>query len=972
MVLDSTASIDASAATGGGGEVLIGGGWQGGDDSIRNAVETEVKAGAIIKANANIEGDGGTIVVWSDGTTRYAGHLEATGGELAGAGGEAEVSGKENLLLRGTADLRAPKGKAGHLLLDPGTVRICAGAMTGCTNDPTGAPLNTFTDDYIETQLGNSDLSIMTSAATNGMVEDITVDSGVSINWQANRLTLSAGNDINLLGGTFTGGGALAFDFGNMLSLGGSDLSGVGSITATGNGGGTLAGPAGDTAWTINSDSVTVGGIAMTLSMVNILQGGAGDDTFTVSGSSPYGIYGGAGNNVFSSPGGLWVIDGTSISVGEAPYNLRGIDSLAAIGVVDNTFTVSGVVDYSIDGGAGFDTLSSEEAVWDISGAVVEVGGVTYTLSSVESFASGDVANIFTVSGVTTYDINGGAGADIFTINDGGSVAFLSGGDGIDVMSYANRGDAIFVTLSGLSIDNGVVVGFNGVGTSVGGFTGIDEIRGGSAGSDVIGGISGGVFSAGTLSHSVGGLSGSLAFSGFEVLDVAGEDIVGTDVATTWRLDGNILEEVIGGIVSRTLMNVGSVQGGTAVDTFEVTGEPTFDVALRGGDGADVFTVATILMGSIIGEDGADVFNVNSGGMMFGSIDGGIGDDTFNINGMIDGDVLGGAGNNVLSSAAAVWLIDGASITVDGAATYRLSNIASLTATGDVDNTFTVSGTIDYSIDGGAGDDVFTAAGTVWTVAGDTVTIGTLSTTLMDVETLQAALGEDNMFTVGGGSGYSLDGNGGSDVLLSEGTVWTVAGGMVSIDGTAYSLVGPSIGTLRATSNVANTFTVSGTIDYSIDGGAGDDTLASVGAAWDVSGAAVTVGGAATYRLSNIASLAATANVDNTFTVSGTIDYSIDGGAGDDVFTAAGTAWTVAGDTVTIGTLSTTLMNVETLQAALGEDNMFTVGGGSGYSLDGNGGSDVLLSAHHWTVAGGMRALMASTVLCSALAPVHV
>ena len=40
-----------------------------------------------------------------------------------------EVSGKEQLIFRGTVNVRASKGKAGVLLLDPASVAITAGAL---------------------------------------------------------------------------------------------------------------------------------------------------------------------------------------------------------------------------------------------------------------------------------------------------------------------------------------------------------------------------------------------------------------------------------------------------------------------------------------------------------------------------------------------------------------------------------------------------------------------------------------------------------------------------------------------------------------------------------------------------------------------------------------------------------------------------------------------------------------------------
>ncbi len=125
IAVTDTASIDASGVAGG-GTINIGGGAHGADAAIRNAEAVTVESGARITANATDNGDGGTVVVWGDKNTNYAGHIEAKGGANGGAGGSAEVSGRA-LQFTGTADLTAPKGKTGTLLLDPDSIGIVAG-----------------------------------------------------------------------------------------------------------------------------------------------------------------------------------------------------------------------------------------------------------------------------------------------------------------------------------------------------------------------------------------------------------------------------------------------------------------------------------------------------------------------------------------------------------------------------------------------------------------------------------------------------------------------------------------------------------------------------------------------------------------------------------------------------------------------------------------------------------------------------
>ncbi len=129
VTLGSGAVVDASGESGG-GEVLIGGGWQGGDARIANARNTLVDAGATIKADAKRTGTGGTIVAWSDGRTRVYGSLSARGGALAGDGGKIETSGHVLDMQAAAVDTRAPNGLTGSLLLDPDNVFIADSPST--------------------------------------------------------------------------------------------------------------------------------------------------------------------------------------------------------------------------------------------------------------------------------------------------------------------------------------------------------------------------------------------------------------------------------------------------------------------------------------------------------------------------------------------------------------------------------------------------------------------------------------------------------------------------------------------------------------------------------------------------------------------------------------------------------------------------------------------------------------------------
>ncbi|KIN70289.1 Filamentous hemagglutinin outer membrane protein [Sulfitobacter noctilucae] len=179
------ATIDASGADGG-GTIRIGGEYQGGP-GLMTADTLSVDEATVIKADAYFTGDGGRVIAWSDLRTDFGGDISARGGATGGNGGFAEVSGMINLTMRGTADLRAPNGISGMLLLDPTNIEIV-------DVDPgTNQLLNTF----VNNQLGLGDFTIDTSTYFPDESELGTISVDAPINWNsANALRLNADNAI--------------------------------------------------------------------------------------------------------------------------------------------------------------------------------------------------------------------------------------------------------------------------------------------------------------------------------------------------------------------------------------------------------------------------------------------------------------------------------------------------------------------------------------------------------------------------------------------------------------------------------------------------------------------------------------------------------------------------------------------------------------------------------------------------------
>ncbi len=195
IALNGNALIDASGDQGG-GIVNIGGSLQG-KGTLQNAIETTVAKDVQIKADAITSGNGGEVIVWADGTTKFEGFVSAKGGIIAGDGGFIEISGKETLDL-GTnwanqIQLSAPNGQFGTLLLDPNDITIVPGAVGTISTSPTNT--NTLGAPDIAAFLGSGNLEIITSGT--GGVGTITINSGVNITWsKATTLTLTADRNI--------------------------------------------------------------------------------------------------------------------------------------------------------------------------------------------------------------------------------------------------------------------------------------------------------------------------------------------------------------------------------------------------------------------------------------------------------------------------------------------------------------------------------------------------------------------------------------------------------------------------------------------------------------------------------------------------------------------------------------------------------------------------------------------------------
>lgn len=445
--------VDASGDAGG-GDVLIGGDFQGNNDEIRNATTTYVSHDTTITSDAVTNGDGGTVILWSDDTTQFDGTILSRGGSEGGDGGFAEVSGHQNLAFSGFVDLSAANGETGTLLLDPTDLNI-VNAGTG-THDGeiaidhtvnAGDPGAFFAigSDAVEASLLVS--NVLLQATNNITVDDIVTSAS------GNNLTLDAGNNILL---------------NDNINLGTGDIL----LTATaGNisGNGVLSG---------DQLSLSAGGTIDVNTNVNTVAAestGAGDITITETNGITIGSVNG--------------IDGVSTAGGDitviaAAGNISGTEvlsgdelSLSASGMIDVNTDVNAVdAQVSVGGDIVIDevdaiTLGSTSGVFTDDGNItVNAGGAITVNQTVEAFNDGNVSLTAATGDITlNADVNSGDNS-IMPVGQGSGLISLtatagsinSGGGTINAQGTTGAGGSL-----ALSAATGIGSGGNALGTSV-------------------------------------------------------------------------------------------------------------------------------------------------------------------------------------------------------------------------------------------------------------------------------------------------------------------------------------------------------------------------------------------------------------------------------------------------------------------------------------------------------------------------
>lgn len=608
LTLGGEALISASGATGG-GSIFAGGGMQGLDARMTNSTQVEIQQGAILTANAGSSGDGGTVMVFASGQLSFAGSVQARGGLLGGDGGQAELSGKQALVLEsltGRVDLSAPQGMAGTLLLDPNDILISDCVVGNTITNPAQANALRASDisAWLDANCGN--LIIQTDVNAAGGSGDITLagliqwSSHASLTIQAQRdfimtaqgaiqamgagnVTVNAGRSVQIQSGaeilTHSGNvtlnanqGTTSFegDFQSII-IGGHVISDSGNITLAGRSGGT------ETVAILldNGGAVTAGGFGV-VTLQTLGGSVAGHGAITTWGLKLQG----AGDFFLSSTDNA-VQTITSIgTIGSVQIiNTLGL-TVGSIGEDSGLSTLRGVsiITTNTDHIRVNENITSQGGVITLTGFGIEVNGSRISnagkgsiyLNAQREINANSGATISVVNGLMKLDANqqttptGGNFAGILlsnaTLTTTGTGAIVLNGRGGD------SGDAN----TGILLLNGATIHSTSTGPNAGSITLLGTTGGGGSGNHGVA-----LQDAGTAIISAGGkvqMSGSGAGTGTENTGVS----LGENTAVTNSGEILVLTDTV------ALSGAASVGGGGTLEVRTVSAGTTIGL----GDGA--------------------------------------------------------------------------------------------------------------------------------------------------------------------------------------------------------------------------------------------------------------------------------------------------------------------------------------------------------------------------------------------------
>jgi fibronectin-binding autotransporter adhesin len=628
------AVLDASG-TNGGGKINFGGAFQGGDE-LPGSEYTYIDNNAILRANAEENGDGGDVVVWSDGNTVFKGDIEAKGGANSGNGGDVEVSGLNFLSFKGFVDTSALNGLAGILLLDPENFVLRLGTNDSSNDgdnannswiDPVSSTSsNTFADgtasEIWESEIEGQNTNFILRARRNFSVIGTSADGTVALQ-NNSSLTIETENGTGMAGTidltgsshgsnllfrtTGTGNitiqaGVQGLTAGNIIlsrlqSQNGNIFVDANSGSVTGNG---TINATGTGTITLSADAGTLDLNGAVTSNGGLIQATASDDLIVDA-----AINAGTGGITLANTGGSSGTNDTNINAALTSTN-GNIQVLAASANnvnINSTVTTAGAGGVTVT--AGDDILTDLDAVITTGG-----GAVNMTAGSASDDNIHLDADVNTNGGVANF----AAGGTFITDNDNDTVTTNGG----NITVHADQ-----IVLSQDDTLNGSDVALNaGSGTVF-----IDRATDGDI--------------------SLGDNNGGLHLSQFEIAAID---------AANLTVGGNNTSEIF---VQNVNTTIGTITNLVSLITGVNTGDDD-DVNFLG---TNTFNALNVLSNDDINFVGGAIVNVLNGDANFegDTNDGSVGD--FN---MFSSSFLNTNGHNVNVSALGVTLYAGSIIDTNG------------------------------------------------------------------------------------------------------------------------------------------------------------------------------------------------------------------------------------------------------------------------------------------------------------------
>jgi len=471
------ATLRANADVGNGGDIRFGGEFRGAT-GLRAADNATVDGASRFEANVTTRGDGGEVVIWSDLATVFAGKVEARGGLEAGDGGMIEVSGKETLQFSGGADVGAPRGDAGTLLLDPRNIRIVQGGATVSVDNPTPFAGDQFGSSFQVLANGNI-LVVNQGADVTGAVDagEITLLSaagavigsvaGASANQNLGAFSFFTLNnnlilirDPNAANGAATQAGALiAFDTNSGAVVGTTRGNSTGELF-----GNNFAGSFTDS-YAFSSTSADIGGIGADVGFISLISRNTGLEIGRITGQSAGEGFGG---NVMALSSTSFIVASAGADVGSA------IDAGTVVLINATTGQEVGRVSGAASGdlfGSSVDQFNVPANTYLIRSSTADVGGLTdngtavlvsrttgFEIGRTSGLADGDRLGTFsqTLDGANYWLAV--PKATIGVNADAGSLVLVNGATGQRIGSADGASANEFFSQAGLNFVNGNLV----------------------------------------------------------------------------------------------------------------------------------------------------------------------------------------------------------------------------------------------------------------------------------------------------------------------------------------------------------------------------------------------------------------------------------------------------------------------------------------------------------------------------------